>query len=276
MTLLAVVQLGRGAVPVDEPVLHADDEGLLRGRAVFETLRVYGGRPFRLDEHLARLAMSAGRVGLAAPDQAGFRAAAVEAIEAGGSPDAVLRFLWSPGREGRGEPLGLTLVSPLPKDLDALRERGLTLATVPWAATAMAGAKSTSYAANLAARDTAVERGFDDALLVGLDGVVLESSVSNVWWRVGERLATPTLDLPILRGVTRGAVLELALAAGYEVDEVEAATGDLLAADEAFLTSSVREVMPVVAVDGTTIGTGLPGTAAAALQDALRAAATDA
>jgi branched-subunit amino acid aminotransferase/4-amino-4-deoxychorismate lyase len=138
----------------------------------------------------------------------------------------------------------------------------------------MAGAKSTSYAANLAARDAAVVRGFDDALLVGLDGLVLESSVSNVWWRVGDTLVTPTLELPILRGVTRGAVLDLALAAGYEVEEVEAPVGDLLAADEVFLTSSVREVMPVVAVDGATIGAGFPGPAAAAMQDALRAAAT--
>ena len=70
MTLLAVVRLGRGVVPVDEPVFHADDEGVLRGRAVFETLRVYGGRPFRLDEHLARLAASAERVGLPDPDAA--------------------------------------------------------------------------------------------------------------------------------------------------------------------------------------------------------------
>jgi branched-subunit amino acid aminotransferase/4-amino-4-deoxychorismate lyase len=274
VTLLAVVQLGRGVVPVDEPVLHVDDEGVLRGRAVFETVRVYGGRPFRLDEHLARLAASARRVGLPAPDADGFRAAARDAIGAGGAPDATLRFLWSPGREGRGEPVGLAFVSPIPADLDALRERGLTLAQVSWAATAMAGAKSTSYAANLAARDLAVARGFDDALLVGIDGLVLESSVSNVWWRVGETLSTPTLDLPILRGVTRGAVRELALAAGYEVDEVEAPVEDLLAADEVFLTSSVREVMPVVAVDGSTIGAGFPGPAAAAMQDALRATAT--
>ncbi len=274
MTLLAVVQLGRGVVPVDEPVFHADDEGVLRGRAVFETLRVYGGRPFRLDEHLARLAASAERVGLPPPDAAGFRSAAAEVVSAGGVGDVSLRFLWSPGREGRGEPVGLAFVSPIPGNLDELRARGLTLATIPWAATAMAGAKSTSYAANLAARDASADRGFDDALLVSGDGVVLESSVSNVWWRVGETLVTPTLDLPILRGVTRGAILELALAAGYEVEEVEAPVGDLLAADEAFLTSSVREVMPVVAVDGTTIGTGSPGPAAAAMQDALRAAAT--
>ena len=67
MTLLAVVELGRGLLPADEPVLHADDEGFLRGRAVFETVRVYGGRPFRLDVHLDRLAASAARVGLLPP-----------------------------------------------------------------------------------------------------------------------------------------------------------------------------------------------------------------
>jgi branched-subunit amino acid aminotransferase/4-amino-4-deoxychorismate lyase len=260
-------------VPADEPVLHVDDEGLLRGRAVFETLRVYAGRPFRLEEHLGRLAGSAERVGLSGPDAAGFRAAVDEVIAASPERDAVLRLLWTPGREGRGEPLGLAFVSSLPGDLEELRARGLTLASVEWPTTAIAGAKSTSYAANLAARDLAVARGCDDALLLGAGGIVLESPTSNVWWREGGRLLTPTLELPILRGVTRSAILDLAPGAGYEVEEGEWTADRLLAAEEAFLSSSIREVMPVVAVDGLPIGSGEPGPAAATLQSALRASA---
>ena len=103
---------------------------------------------------------------------------------------------------------------------------------------------------------------------------MLESPTSNVWWREGDRLLTPTLELPILRGVTRSAIRDLAPAAGYEVEEGEWTADRLLAADEAFLSSSIREVMPVVAIDGTPLGNGSPGPAAAALQAALRGAAT--
>jgi branched-subunit amino acid aminotransferase/4-amino-4-deoxychorismate lyase len=273
LSLLALAVVGRGVVPAGEPVLHADDEGLLRGRAVFETLRVYAGRPFRLDEHLVRLAASAARVGVAEPEPAGFRAAVEEVVAASPQRDAVLRLLWTPGREGAGAPLGLAFVTPLPGDVEEVRARGLRLASVEWPTTAIAGAKSTSYAANLAARDLAVAKGCDDALLLGAGGVVLESPTANVWWREGDRLLTPTLELPILRGVTRSAIADLAPAAGYEVEEGEWTADRLLGADEAFLSSSIREVMPVVAVDDLPIGDGAPGPAAAALQTALRAAA---
>ena len=273
MTLLAVAELGRGLVSAEEPVLHADDEGFLRGRAVFETLRVYGGRPFRLEAHLDRFAVSAARVGLPPPEREAFAAAAATVIATAGAPDAVLRLLWTAGREGAHRPLGLALVSTLPLELDELHARGLRLATVPWAPGALAGAKSTSYAENLAARDAAARRDADDALLVAADGTVLEAPTANVWWRERGRLLTPALELPILAGVTRAALLELAPAAGYTVEQGSFLLARLLAAEEVFLSSSIREVMPVVAVDGRPAGPGVPGPAAAALQRALREAA---
>jgi branched-subunit amino acid aminotransferase/4-amino-4-deoxychorismate lyase len=134
----------------------------------------------------------------------------------------------------------------------------------------LATAKSTSYAENMAAQDTAAERGADDALLVAHDGTVLEAPTANVWWREGERLLTPSLELPILAGVTRAVVLELAPAAGYGVEEGSFPLERLVAADEVFLTSSIREVMPVSAVDGAPIP--MDG-ASVALQRALRRAA---
>ena len=270
MTLVALVQLGRGVVPLDEPVLHVDDEGVLRGRAVFETLRVYGGTPFKLKEHLVRLATSAERLRLPAPPHEEFARAAGEAIAAAGRDDATLRFLWTAGREHGGTPAGFALVSTLPPDLDALRARGLRLVVVRWSPTALAGAKSTSYAANMAAQDEALRSGADDALLVTPDDTVLEAPTSNVWFREGKRLLTPSLDLPILAGVTRAALLELAPGLGYEVDEGVFGLDRLLASDEVFVSSSVREVMPAIAVDGTEVPRG---PAAAALQSALRAAA---
>jgi 4-amino-4-deoxychorismate lyase len=270
VTLVALVQLGRGVVPLDEPVLHADDEGVLRGRAVFETLRVYRGTPFKLAEHLTRLAASAERLRLPPPPHEEFALAASQAIDAGGHPDATLRFLWTAGREHGGVPAGFALVSTLPPDLEALRARGLRLVVVRWSPTALAGAKSTSYAANMAAQDEALRSGADDALLVTSDDTVLEAPTSNVWFREGDRLFTPSLTLPVLAGVTRATLCELAPGLGYEVEEGVFALDRLLASDEIFLSSSVREVMPVIAVDGAEVARG---PAAAALEAALRAAA---
>ena len=273
MTLLAVVELGRGPVPVDTPVLYADDEGLLRGRAVFETLRVYAGTPFRLEAHLDRLAGSAARLGLPAPDRAGFEEAATAAVAASGEGDLVLRFLWSAGREGAGRPVGIALASTLPAGLEELRARGLRLDVVEWAPGALAGAKSTSYAANMAAQAQAQRHGADDALLVDPADVVLEAPTSNVWLREGDLLVTPALELPILAGITRAALLELAPAGGYAVEEAVFVLDRLVAADEVFTSSSVREVMPVTAIGGAPVGDSVPGPAAAALERALRVAA---
>ena len=274
MTLLAVAEVGRGSLPVEAPALHVDDAGFLRGLAVFETIRVYGGQPFRLEAHLDRLTASAAQLGLPPVDRSGLLVAVADALAAAAEPDAVLRLLWTPGREGGGRPTGLALVSSLPEGTAELRARGLRLAVVPWAPGALvAGVKSTSYAANMAAQADAVRRGAGDALFVAADGAVLEATTANVWWREGARLLTPELALPILAGVTRGTLAELLPGLGYELEEGAFPLERLLRADEAFLSSSVREVMPVVAVDGTTIGGGAPGPAAQALQRALRAAA---
>lgn len=269
MRLLAVAVAGRGLVPPDEPVLLADDEALLRGRAAFETLRVYGGRPFRIGEHLARMEASAARLGIRWPG--GLEALAGQALAAAAEPDAVLRLYLTPGREGAGEPVSLALVSALPPDLEERRARGIALisllgvrAEAPWL---LGGVKSTSYAVNMAAEAEARTRGADDAVFVLDDGVVLEGPVTNVWWRRGSTLHTPSLDLGILAGVTRAALVEAAPGAGYDVAEGVYSIDDLLGAEEVFTSSSVREVMPAVAVDGRPFERG---PAAAALQQALR------
>jgi 4-amino-4-deoxychorismate lyase len=273
MTLLALAVGGRGAVDPNEPVLYADDEGLLRGRAAFETLRVYDGRPFRLRAHLERLAASAERIGLAEVNPSELEALADAAIEHAGEREAVLRLLWTAGRSD-GRPVALALVSSLPPQLDELRARGLRLisllgsrADAPWL---LGGVKSTSYAVNMAAEAEAQRRGADDAVFVDPAGVVLEGPVTNVWWRRGQTLFTPAVELGVLAGVTRAVVLEVAPASGYATDVGEFPLSELAAADEAFTSSSVREILPVVALDRRAIGDGAPGPAARALQDALR------
>jgi branched-subunit amino acid aminotransferase/4-amino-4-deoxychorismate lyase len=274
VSLLAVHRLGVGALPADEPALHADDEGFLRGRAVFETLRVYGGRPFRLGAHLERLARSASALRLPAPDPEALALLGLDAVAAARAPDAVLRFFWTPGREGSGEPTGLALVSSLPPGLEELRRRGLRLAVLPWApGRRLAATKSTSYAENLAAQDEARTRGCDDALLVDAEGAVLEAPTANVWFRERRRLLTPALAQPILAGVTRATLWELAAELDFEPGEGVFPLARVGAADEVFLSSSVREVMPVGALDGAPVADGRPGEAARALQEALRRAA---
>jgi branched-subunit amino acid aminotransferase/4-amino-4-deoxychorismate lyase len=128
-----------------------------------------------------------------------------------------------------------------------------------------------SYATHAAAAAEARRRDADDAVFVDLDETVLEGTVTNVWWREGSRLLTPSLELGILAGETRAALLELAPACGYEVEEGMYPLSRLREADEIFTSSSVREVMPVVALDGEPVSRG---PAADALQAALRNVAT--
>jgi 4-amino-4-deoxychorismate lyase len=273
VTLIALATTRRGLSDPTEPVVRADDEALLRGRAAFETLRVYGGRPFRLEAHLDRLLASAASIGLPVLGRDELSRLASLVLGHVGTEDAVLRLVWTAGPEG-GPASGLALLSAVPAWIEEVRRRGSRVvsllgvrAAVPWL---LPGVKSTSYAVNMAAEAEAKNRGADDAIFVDAEGIVLEGTVTNVWWREGDTLHTPSLDLGILAGVTRAAVLDLASGCGYQVQEGVYPLTELIRADEVFTSSSVREVMPVVDVDGRTLPRG-PG--ADVLQDALRAVA---
>jgi 4-amino-4-deoxychorismate lyase len=282
VTVLALAVGGRGLVDPHEPVLHADDEAFLRGRGAFETIRVYGGRPFRLEDHLERLAASSERLGLPAVDTDAFRQLAEQAIGAAGEGDVVLRLYLTPGREGEGRPTALAMASTIPALLEERRASGMRMITVPLgldpnlraeAPWLLGGVKSTSYAVNMAAEAEARRRGADDAVFLAAGRIVLEGPVTNIWWRHGRKLFTPALDLGILAGVTRSTLLEEAAGLGYDVREGAYPVDELAAAEEAFTSSSVREVMPVIELDRAPIGLGEPGSAAGELQAALRRAA---
>ncbi len=190
------------------------------------------------------------------------------ALEAAAVPDAVLRLYWTP------TPTALALVSEVASHYDDLRVRGQRLialrgvrADEPWL---LPGVKSTSYAVNMAAEAEAKRQGADDAVFVDAEGTLLEGPTTNVWWRRGRTLHTPSLDLGILAGVTRATVIELAAETGYTVEEGHYALAELATAEEAFTSSSIREVMPVTDLDGAPVPRG---PAADELQAALRAAA---
>ena len=270
MTVLALAVTGRGLVDPMEPVIRADDDGLLRGRAAFETLRVYAGRPFRLEAHLDRLTASAASIGLPSVERRRLQVLVGLVLPKASGGDASLRLVWTAGPSG-GVPSAFALLSSVPDWIDAARERGATAvsllgvrASAPWL---LPGVKSTSYAVNMAAEAEARRRGVEEAFFVDTDGIVLEGTVTNVWWRVGDTLYTPSLDLGILAGVTRATLMELAPACGYRIEEGAYPLEQLLASEEAFTSSSVRELMPLVEVDGQPLGRG---PAVDTLQAALR------
>jgi branched-subunit amino acid aminotransferase/4-amino-4-deoxychorismate lyase len=253
--LLALAVAGRGLVDPAEPVFRADDEALLRGAAAFETLRVYGGKPFLLERHLERLHASCAALGLPAADGAGELARLV--VEAA-PPDHVLRLY-------RTETALVASAAELPARLEEERARGISLRSVEApVADLLAGVKATSYAVSFAARQAAEASGADDALLVA-GGIVRETATANIWWRASGELYTPAAGAGVLPGVTRALALELVPA-----HEGRLPLTELAGADEAFTTSSIREVMPVVELDGRAIGGGRPGPAAARLQALLR------
>ena len=283
MAVLAVLALGPGVAAGARPALDPLDLALLRGEAVFEALRVYGGRPFRLQAHLDRLAASAAAIDLPLP--AGLEELAGRAAAAAGGGDAVLRLICTRGPDvpGEGGPAAFAICTDVPGSFEEERRRGLRLvllttatdpllrAASPWL---LAGVKTISYALNMAAQRTARACDADDAVLVGLGGELLEAPTANLWWRTGHTLHTPSLELGILAGITRTVVGELAPGLGLKVLDGVFTAEALTAADEAFLSSSTREIMPVVEVDGAPIADGHPGPTAAALQAALRHLAT--
>jgi branched-subunit amino acid aminotransferase/4-amino-4-deoxychorismate lyase len=261
VTLLAAAVAGRGLVDPATPVFHADDEALLRGSAAFETLRVYGGKPFELDAHLERFDGSMRSLALPHLDA---RDLVLQVVDAAGRPDFVLRLY-------RTDRTAIATAAPLPDGLDAQRARGLALRTLDVGPPTglLARVKSTSYALAFAGRRDAQRCGDDDVLFVA-GGRVLECATANIWWRNGDVLSTPVPGPGVLPGVTRGVVVELAGDAGYRVQQGSFTLRALLKADEAFTSSSIMELMPVIAVDGNVIGGGRPGDAATRLQAALR------
>jgi branched-chain amino acid aminotransferase len=213
--------------------IPVSDEGLLRGDGAFEVIRLYGGRPFALEDHYARLARSC--AGLRLPCDLDALRAEVEALlAAAGAVDALLRLVVTRG--GRR----IAIVEPLP-----VRPAVARVTTIPYAPSrVLDGLKTLSYAANMLAGRLAHERGYDEALLVTPHGRVLEGPTWTFFWVRDGELLTPPLEDRILASITRTRLLE-ECAVAQEPCTLE----DLGSAEEAFIASTVREVMPIAAID---------------------------
>jgi len=234
----SLASLDGSVMLASEATIPATDEGLIRGDGVFEVIRLYDGRPFAFDRHLARLERSAANLRLPL-DLEAIRADAWRLLaQAGSDPQhELLRIVATRG--GRR----LLLTEPMPPNPEVVR-----LASVTYAPTRILdGIKSLSYGANMLASRLARERGFDEALLVTPHGRVLEAPTSSIFWIKDGELLTPPLDEHILASITRAIVIEAAGAA-----ERSCTLDELLDADEAFLASTTREVQPISAIDERT------------------------
>src|SRR5882762_8306280 len=220
-------------LPVAEARIPVTDEGLLRGDGVFEVMRVYGGRPYALADHIARMERSAANLRLPLDPEA-VRADALALLDAAAPDDALLRLVVTRGGHR------LALLEPLPE-----HPAGVRLGSVTFAPTrVLDGIKSLSYAGNMLASRLARERGFDEALLVTPHGRVLEAPTSSLFWVKDGAVLTPPLDEHILASITRRIAIEQSSA-----EERSCTLDELLGADEAFLASTTREVQGVAAVD---------------------------
>lgn len=219
------------------PVL---DEGFARGDGAFEAIGVWNGRPFRLADHLVRLAGSLAAIGLPAPDLALLEAEARSLLDGIGPVDAALRcFVTASGTRV------LTLVArPQRPEL-----RHLVPLPAPWirplGSYGPAGAKSMSYGPNMASSRAARAAGGDDALLVSLEGFVLEGPTFGVLWVDDGTLRAPEIALGIVDSISRRTVLEAARAAGLAVEEGRYPLAALAAASELLICSSPRELQAV-------------------------------
>jgi branched-chain amino acid aminotransferase len=239
-----------GAVaPADQTLIPVTDDGLLRGDGVFEVVRLYAGRPFALREHLERLAGSA--EGIRLPYDGAALAAEIDALLArAGAVDGLLRLVLTRG--GRR----IALVEPLPAHPDVAAVMSVTFAP----SRILDGLKTLSYAGNMLAGRLAREQGYDEGLLVTPHGRVLEGPTWTLFYAAGGRLCTPPLEDRILHSITRRYVMEATGAV-----ERMTTLDDLRAADEAFIASTVREVLPIGRIDDRDLPAAPgPGTAAAA------------
>jgi branched-chain amino acid aminotransferase len=270
----------------EDAVVSVFDHGFLYGDGVFEGIRVYAGKVFRLDAHLDRLYNSAKAIWLEIPHAQDEMARIVrEAVGKSGLKDAYIRLIIT---RGRGD-LGLD-PRKCPKagvicivDRIALwppdrYERGLVCLTSPTPVNhgenLSPRIKSLNYLAHILAKIEGIAGGVDEVIMLDSSGYVAEASGMNVFVVSDRTLRTPPPYAGILRGVTRDAVIELAPDAGYAVEETILNRYDLYTADEVFFTGTAAEIVGVSRLDGRSIGTGVPGPATRDLAARFRALVT--
>ena len=266
-----IVFMNDRLVPEDEARVSVFDHGLLYGDGVFEGLRSYSGRVFRLDAHIDRLWASALAISLAIPTTKAAVAKAVnDTLAANNLSDGYVRLVVTRGAGSLGldpnrtkNPQLIVIADTISLYPAEFYEKGLRIVTAATQRVQSAALspriKSLNFLNNIMAKLEGLQAGCVEALMLNHKGEVAECTGDNVFIVRSGRLLTPPPEAGILEGITRNAVMELAHAAGIDCRETPLTRYDVYTADECFLTGTAAEVIPVVDVDGRRIGAGAPG-----------------
>lgn len=267
-------------VEADQVRICAADRGLLVGEGVFETMRSYGGRVFRLRAHLSRLFSSLRWLDVELPESPNRLAEVVgEVLRRNELADARVRITVTAGPQADWvdaadrQPTRLVEAQPLDAPPDESYRQGVPVMThvAAHGVGLVSGRKATSYVGYVMARRAAIQAGAAEAILVGPGQEVVEGALSNVFVVRDGGVHTPPLTDGPLAGITRQVVLEQLPELGLAGGELHLHVSDLVTAEEMFLTSSVAEVLPVISVDGRLVGEGRPGPVTRRLLAAYRA-----
>jgi branched-chain amino acid aminotransferase len=269
-------------VDESEAKVSVFDHGLLYGDGVFEGIRMYHNRIFKLREHIERLYWSAKAILLEVPmTPEELTRACVETCKANGLRDGYIRLIVTRGKGTLGldprrcpKPSVIIIAATIQLYPEKYYQEGLTIVTVPTTRNLVNSVnpaiKSLNYLNNILARIEANNAGVEEAILLNTDGFVAECTGDNVFIVHKGRLLTPPLSAGALYGITRGTVLDAARDLGIPTGEPQLTRYDVYIADEMFLTGTAAEMVPVVKVDGRVIGDGKPGPVTLRLLQAFR------
>ena len=248
------------------------DHGLLYGDGIFEGIRAYNGRVFKLKEHIDRLFYSAKAILLSIPlSHEDVMKAVVDTCRQNGIRDGYIRLVVTRGPGGLGlnpnrckKPCVIVIADKIQLYPVEMYERGLDIITVPTVRNLHSALnpaiKSLNYLNNILAKIEANNGGCEEAIMLNSEGYVSECTGDNIFIIKDGQMFTPPLSAGALYGITRGVVMDLARLSGMTVTEPNLTRYDLFNADECFLTGTGAELIPVVKIDGRIIGTGKPGT----------------
>lgn len=272
-------------LPASKATIPVDDRAILYGDSIFETIRAYNGKPFRLSRHIERLERACKFFNLKCPFNRVEIERAVELIISANNldeegVDAYIRITLTGGKAGRTLDLRR---EQIPNFYIIAREylpppqrfyrKGISVivssirknpySPIPFM-------KTGNYLESLLARQEALEKGADDAVFLTTDGFLSEATTSNIFLVHGNRISTPAMRCALLPGITREVVCEVTQGLGFETDFVISGLSHLFSADEVFLTNSLVEIVPVTKFEGEAIGKGIPGPITRMLHEAYR------